>query len=289
MELNFRKLRADEIEVKAVICPGGVQLLLYKDARCDQNILDEAVKPMGWRRIHPGNNFGICEVSIYDSDRKEWVTKQDVGSKSNDKEKDKTMASDSFKRACFNWGIGRELYTASKLDLFISKEHLRNYEQLAGQNNKDGLRSGDFFVVLDIQYIDEARFSVTIGVLNEKKEIYYKKTFTRSSYIENLEDPKQKPAAEAQKTQSVHQKPEQSSQTTSTQKGPFLRDDEVILMGNCRNKKYGHVKKSKDWVSFLQWASTSNTKYAEPDKADQFARIKLLIAAGALKEVNANG
>ncbi|NOW12590.1 hypothetical protein B0H35_000004 [Clostridium acetobutylicum] len=40
-----------------------------------------------------------------------WISKQDVGTESNT-EKEKGQASDSFKRACFNFGIGRELYTS---------------------------------------------------------------------------------------------------------------------------------------------------------------------------------
>lgn len=289
MELNFRKLRADEIEVRAVACPGGVRLLLYKDARCDQNILDETVKPMGWKRVHPNNNFTICEVSIFDTDRKEWISKQDVGSSGNNVEKDKTKASDSFKRACTNWGIGRELYTASKLDLFISSSYLHNYENIVKQSSNDDFKTEDSFVVLEIDYCDETIASVTIGVLNEKKEIYYKKKFSRLAYTENLDKSRMNPVACARDNQSVQQQGNPKAQESKPQNAPYLRDDEIILMGNCRNKKYGNIKNSKDWISFLQWANNSNTKYAEPDKADQFARIKLLIAAGALKEDKANG
>ena len=43
-----------------------------------------------------------------------WVWKWDCGTESNT-EKEKGEASDSFKRACVNWGIGRELYTAPQI------------------------------------------------------------------------------------------------------------------------------------------------------------------------------
>ena len=93
-------------------------LLLYKDARVDQRLLDEVVGPMNWQREHQVVNGNLyCTVSIYDQDKKVWVGKQDVGTESNT-EKEKGEASDSFKRACFNWGIGRELYTAP--DIFIN-------------------------------------------------------------------------------------------------------------------------------------------------------------------------
>ena len=110
-KLMFRNLRAEEIECRvARATQNGVQLLLYKDARCDQSILDETVGAMNWQRHHARDNAN-CIVSIWDSEKKQWIEKEDTGTESNT-EKEKGLASDSFKRACFNWGIGRELYTA---------------------------------------------------------------------------------------------------------------------------------------------------------------------------------
>ena len=107
----FRDLRADEIECRvAQAKQNGVALLLYKDARCDQNILDETVGAMNWQRSHTRENAN-CIVSIWDDKKSQWISKEDTGTESNT-EKEKGLASDSFKRACFNWGIGRELYTA---------------------------------------------------------------------------------------------------------------------------------------------------------------------------------
>lgn len=107
----FRNLKADEIECRiAMANANGVSLLLYKDARCDQNILDETVGAMNWQRHHTRDNAN-CIVSIWDSEKKQWIEKEDTGTESYT-EREKGIASDSFKRACFNWGIGRELYTA---------------------------------------------------------------------------------------------------------------------------------------------------------------------------------
>lgn len=110
---KFRTLRADEIECRVGTCnERGFTLLLYKDARCDQNVLDETVGAVNWQRDHKevkGNLY--CGVAIWDGDKKQWIWKWDCGVESNT-EKEKGEASDSFKRACFNWGIGRELYTA---------------------------------------------------------------------------------------------------------------------------------------------------------------------------------
>ena len=119
--LQFRDLTADEIDCRVQsVKENGLVLLLYKDARVDQNILDETVGATAWQREHyecKGNLF--CRVGIlcdqHDSAGNplppQWVWKSDCGTESNT-EAQKGEASDSFKRACFNWGIGRELYTA---------------------------------------------------------------------------------------------------------------------------------------------------------------------------------
>ena len=114
--IEFRDLRADEIEVRVQsVKEKGIVLLLYKNARCDMNILDETVGAGNWQREHyecKGNLF--CRVGIrvaHEDEPAEWVWKSDCGTESNT-EAEKGEASDSFKRACFNWGIGRELYTA---------------------------------------------------------------------------------------------------------------------------------------------------------------------------------
>ena len=112
--ISFRALRADEVDARiSTFKEGkGLSLLLYKDARCDMRVLDETVGPECWQREHyecKGNLF--CRVSIKLPDWPEWISKSDCGSESNT-EAETGEASDSFKRACFNWGLGRELYTA---------------------------------------------------------------------------------------------------------------------------------------------------------------------------------
>jgi hypothetical protein len=118
MSLQFRDLKADEIELRIGMCKeNGLTLLLYKDARVDMNILDDVVGAENWEREHyecKGNLF--CKVGININYKKDgsipnWVYKSDCGTESNT-EKEKGEASDSFKRACVNWGIGRELYSA---------------------------------------------------------------------------------------------------------------------------------------------------------------------------------
>ena len=111
--MKFRLLKASEIDARvSTVSKKGCSLLLYKDARTDQNILDETVGCLNWKRSHQliGDRL-YCTVEIWDAEKEQWISKQDVGTESYT-EKEKGQASDSFKRACFNLGIGRELYTA---------------------------------------------------------------------------------------------------------------------------------------------------------------------------------
>lgn len=112
---EIRKLRADEIEVRPkTIKENGFSVLLYKNSRADMNILDECFGPENWQRKHTViNNNLFCSVLIWDAEKGIWIEKQDVGVPSN-AEPEKGEASDAFKRACTNIGIGRELYTAPK-------------------------------------------------------------------------------------------------------------------------------------------------------------------------------
>ena len=157
-KLEFRLLKAEEIDARISTCNQyGVGLLLYKDARCDQNILDETVGPTNWQRHHSRDNAN-CIVSIWDDAKQQWIEKEDTGTESFT-EKEKGLASDSFKRACFNWGIGRELYTAP--NMFVFAKDLKTLKQ-------DGSRwvCKDSFKVTDIQYIYDK--IVYVKVLNLK-------------------------------------------------------------------------------------------------------------------------
>lgn len=109
----MRALKAEEIQCRAqIVKQNGFSLLLYKDARCDMQILDETYGEMNWQRKHKEIGGKIfCALEVWDEDKNQWVTKEDIGSESM-MEAEKGQSSDSFKRAGFNWAIGRELYTA---------------------------------------------------------------------------------------------------------------------------------------------------------------------------------
>ena len=171
MEQNLiRLLKADEIECRvAVIKENGLSLLLYKDARVDQRILDETFGPFGWKRSHQsieGNLY--CTVEIYDKATGEWVAKQDVGTMSYS-EKEKGQASDSFKRACFNWGIGRELYTAPFIWIPAAKAEIVYKED---QNKVKRVSCNDHFSVSSIQYNDDREICALVIVNGRGQTVY---------------------------------------------------------------------------------------------------------------------
>lgn len=135
-----RLLKETEIEVRIQSINEGkgqnegkvyATLLLYKDARTDQDILDEWVGPENWQRDHKevhGNLFcgvGINAKNLVDGDI--WVWKWDAGEESNQSAQ-KGHASDSFKRACVNWGIGRELYSAPRVFIELQSNEYSDWQ-----------------------------------------------------------------------------------------------------------------------------------------------------------------
>ena len=129
MKHDFRLLKAEEIDVRVgQVSNGRASLLLYKDARCDMAILDEVYDGQ-WQRDHKelkGNLY--AGVGVWDDVLGQWIWRWDCGTESNS-EKEKGEASDSFKRACVNLGIGRELYTAPPI--WVDAE-----TEFDGKNNK---------------------------------------------------------------------------------------------------------------------------------------------------------
>nr|DAX86954.1 MAG TPA: Rad52/22 family double-strand break repair protein [Caudoviricetes sp.] len=168
--MKFRVLKASEIDCRIQSIGQnktgavGTTILLYKDARVDMNILDETVGAMNWQRGHSiidGNLY--CTISIWDEVKEQWISKSDVGTESNT-EKEKGQASDSFKRAGFNWGIGRELYSAPFIYIQLDKS------EYIERNGK--LTSNAKFKVKDVSY-DENRNIVRLIVVDSKGKVRY--------------------------------------------------------------------------------------------------------------------
>ncbi|MBR5227501.1 MAG: hypothetical protein IKV94_02575 [Clostridia bacterium] len=147
---KFRNLRADEIDVRInQIASNYCTMLLYKDARCDMNILDETVGALNWKREHTRDNAN-CVVSIYDGEK--WVSKEDTGTESFS-EAEKGLASDSFKRACVNWGIGRELYSSPNIITFPRKDMIpKGKDSEFFENDKGKYTTKTYFYVEVIDY-----------------------------------------------------------------------------------------------------------------------------------------
>ena len=168
--MKFRVLKASEIDCRIQSIGQnrtgavGTTVLLYKDARVDMNILDETVGAMNWQREHSVVNGNLyCTISIWDEVKEQWISKSDVGTESNT-EKEKGQASDSFKRAGFNWGIGRELYSAPFVYIQLDKS------EYIERNGK--LTSNAKFKVKDIAY-DENRNIVRLVVIDSKGKVRY--------------------------------------------------------------------------------------------------------------------
>ena len=159
VEHLFRGLTPEEIDVRiGTVGKNGITLLLYKDARCDMNILDSVFGSFGWQRKHEAIKDNLfCSVGIRD-EKGEWVWKQDCGTESNT-EKEKGEASDSFKRACFNWGIGRELYTSGLLFIKCQTEEMgNNKHKLKNQYDYYGMK------VTSIEYDESTNQRTIVGI-----------------------------------------------------------------------------------------------------------------------------
>ena len=266
MELTFRKLKPEEIEARIYGEPSaeGVKILLYKDARCDQRILDETVGVLGWQRHHSRNNAN-CVVSIWDKDKHMWIEKEDVGTSGNC-ERDKSLASDSFKRACVNFGIGRELYTSPNIfvrakDLFALKQDgqkwicLDNFRVVALTHKGEGIET----VTLEVSYQGNTR------------QLVFPYTETTPVAPKGVPAPAESAVSEPVATTPTTPSPKK------TKLDQMFSNDEVILIGNCRGKKIGEVRGTEKFKSFLEWIKASKTKYDNSEAQAQYMRFKKLV------------
>jgi len=166
---EFRDLKAEEIDVRI----GRIEerfftLLLYKDARVDIKILNETVGSMNWKKEYSRDNAN-CTVSLWDEEKQLWVGKEDTGTESFS-EKEKGLASDSFKRACVNWGIGIELYSSPDIMIWTKDRDGKENIQLKEKNGK--LVTYDKFYVNKIQVTDKVITGLSIVNKSLNKRIF---------------------------------------------------------------------------------------------------------------------
>lgn len=135
-------LKATEIDfrIQSINKGGYATILAYKDARVDINRLNEVLGEQYWKRSHQllGDRL-YCTISIWNKNIQQWVDKQDVGTESYT-EKEKGQASDSFKRACFNLGIGIELYDYPIIQIKLNEDEFYMEGDRAKQSFKLNLR-----------------------------------------------------------------------------------------------------------------------------------------------------
>ena len=240
-KLSFRTLKAAEIDCRiSTVSQKGISLLLYKDARVDQNILDETVGPMNWQRSHSRDNAN-CTVSLWDDEKQQWISKEDTGTESNT-EKEKGLASDSFKRACFNWGIGRELYTAPFIWIAVGDCKVVD----SGRTDKYGkpvFTCYDKFKVSRIGY-DTDRNIIDLVIVDKKG----KAVFSISRVDENGNKPDDPPALEEKYVNSLFLELKRTGVGVSS----LLKSFNVSDVHELR---------------FEQWKSAMDQLKTKPDKA----------------------
>lgn len=163
---KIRLLKAEEVEcrVQQVTAKNGAILLLYKDARVDMRILDETFGPMNWQRHHDRDNAN-CIISVWDKEKEQWIEKEDTGAESQT-EAAKGLASDSFKRAGFNWGIGRELYDAPFIFVPLAEKEIT-------KNSKGKNTTYTKFSVAEMEYSDESHQFVKLKIVDNKGAVRF--------------------------------------------------------------------------------------------------------------------
>lgn len=272
-QINVRTLVADEIDCR-VGQAGFTQktgtywctLLLYKNARVDMALLDELFGPYGWQREHKElKGVMYCGVSVRDPKTGEWVAKWDAGAESNT-EAEKGEASDSFKRACVNWGIGRELYSGPSIFIDL------NSDEYTTQGDKVKTKNNVKFFVKEIEYSSDRKITDITIVDRSGKE--------RFSWSATKKSAKKASAQKAQAATGAPAQPEEAQQsqgeTKTTKRGlnPNVnyqaRVEPTGTSMTPQQKVYYFLKENPD--SF-QWFH--NNGYGHIGEVDQFSNIEL--------------
>lgn len=257
----IRLLNANEIDCRvAQIARDGksLSLLLYKDARVDMNILDETFGPLNWQRRHTRDNAN-CVVSIWDNDKRCWVEKEDTGTESNT-EAEKGLASDSFKRACFNVGIGRELYTAPQIRIYAPNCDIKENKQRPGT-----YACYDRFVVQEIGYNENREINRLVIVNDKTRNVVFEFGKTSS---DGQKGPSRRPERATDKT------PAQPAKTV--QKGAeSVSGASEPSMATQEQKEYiRETASDEDYMELMQEYGPELERLSYSDAEHEIARIK---------------
>lgn len=296
--MKFRQLTADEIKCASYPNKGGVLLLLYKDARADMRILDEIAGEMNWKKEFRSDNS--CVVSIYDQDKHEWISKEDLG----EGQDVKSCASDAFKRACVNWGIGRALYKTP--EIFIPANALTKHTVERNPETGEAVcYCKNTFCVEEVHYskdessvervvigiYDGKRLIQTLTFPNEENKIPKEtSSVTLPAAADSPDKETTKPASEQKTNQNQNQPAQQPKKETVPTRNPdnsmtqngippqtLFADDEILLIGNCRGERYGDAVKTEKFHSFLKWVKTASCNYPDEARVKQMKKLKQLV------------
>lgn len=261
---KIRKLKASEIDCRvSTISSRGCSLILYMDARMAQNILDETFGVFGWQRKHEliGSSM-YCTVSVRNPETGEWISKQDVGTKGYTEE-EKGLASDSFKRACFNFGIGRELFTAPFV--WINAGDVT----ISDKNGKP--TTYDKFYVADIGY-DENGIINRLVIYKENPNVkVYTYNAGGTKEAEPVKETSKETPKETSKETPKKTKPDVNSLISKVQAGALMKrigDDQQVLEYILNSFKIKSINEltikrfeelSRKWKGLVKAAHGENT------------------------------
>ena len=244
---EIRLLGKDDIEIRVAQTTTKdnvvkASLLLYKNARVDMKIMDELFGPFGWKRSHKmlGDRL-YCVVEVYDQEKKEWVAKEDGGVESNT-EAEKGQASDSFKRACVNWGIGRELYTAPRITIDLDDK-----EWTKQQNGN--IRVWATFRVKEIDYNKDERSIIHLVLVDRFDKVRYeynigeapktaKRTSTKKADTPAPQAEPAKPQPELPAPKDVHEQWVKAIATHAVNKAGIRAEDAYIEKFHPTDEEY---------------------------------------------------
>lgn len=205
-QIEIPEIEAEDVEVRvSQVFQWGVQCLLYKTSRYDMRALDAMFGPMNWQINHEviGDNKVSCTISVWDDEKKQWISKNDVG----EGDDIKSAYSDSTKRSGFLWNLGRSLYSAPTIFINLPTENKNGKWKLDNKQVKDIYVSK--YVVIDGK-ISKLEICINDGqrvfTYDDKRCLPIKNTTATSK--NNVPVKEEKPVI----TQSVEKKPSEPAQ-----------------------------------------------------------------------------
>lgn len=234
-----------DFRIQSINKGGFATILAYKDARVDMNRLDEVCNGLWQKKYHyiESEKMLFCSVGIKIDN--EWIWREDLGVESY-ADKKKGQASDSFKRACFNWGIGRELYDYPTIHVKLNSNEFKVENNKAKQTFNLKLKDWKWNAVFNDGKI------LQLTAVDEKGNLRF------DSLKQNL----QKPAVK---------EPNQSAQNNPNQTKPWL---------NKKDRETGEI--TKEWNNVIDGINKGTVKNIEDIKKHYRLSIKTSNELGTL-------